>query len=58
MHIWDDFNFKMVVKGVRTAVSYESQEGETEDFSDQDAENIVELNGINSELIVCKEGYR
>ena len=58
LHILDDFNFKMVVKGVRTAVSYESQEGETEDFSDQDAENIVELNGINSELIVCKEGYR
>ena len=51
----NDFNFRSVVKGVSNSVYYELNDSPTEDFSDPGAENVVELNGLKSELVIVKE---
>lgn len=45
--------FTAIAKGVGTSISYEKDGKQTEDFSVQEAENLIELNGIKSELIIC-----
>ena len=47
-----NFRFRTVVKGIAASVSYQENNQVTEDFSDEEAENIIELNGLKSELII------
>lgn len=44
--------FSAVTKGIRTKISYEKNGEITEDFSTLNADNVIELNGIKSELII------
>ena len=50
--------FTAIAKGIGTSISYEKDGKRTEDFSVPDAENLIELNGIKSELVISigKEG--
>lgn len=45
--------FTAIAKGVGTSISYEKDGKRTEDFSAAGAENVIELNGIKSELVIC-----
>lgn len=45
--------FTGVTKGIGTSISYEKNGKRTEAFDTPDADNIIELNGIKSELIIC-----
>lgn len=45
--------FTVIAKGVGTSISYEKDGKQTEDFSVAGAENVIELNGIKSELVIC-----
>lgn len=53
IHIPDKTVFTAVTKGVGTSISYEKNGKQTERFDMPDAENIIELNGIKSELVIC-----
>lgn len=48
-----DAAFTAVAKGIGTSISYEKDGKQTEAFSVPDAENIIELNGMKSELVIC-----
>ncbi len=50
--------FTAVAKGIGTSIFYEKDGKQTEAFSVPDAENIIELNGIKSELIICTDRER
>lgn len=52
IRIPEDAVFTAVTKGVGTSISYEKNGKQTGDFSVPDAENIIELNGIKSELVI------
>ena len=41
-----------VTKGIGTNISYEKNGQQTERFDTSDSENIIELNGIKSELVI------
>ena len=59
IYIPEDTVFTAVTKGIGTSISYEKDGKLTEAFSVQDADNIIELNGMKSELVICayhKEG--
>lgn len=43
-----------VTKGIGTSISYEKDGKKTERFDMQDSDNIIELNGIKSELVINK----
>lgn len=60
IHIPDGTIFTAVTKGIGTSISYEKDGKQTERFDTPDAENIIELNGIKSELVICtfREGRR
>lgn len=45
--------FNAVAKGVGTSISYEKNGNKTEPFSAAEADNLIELNGIKSELVIC-----
>lgn len=45
--------FVAIAKGIGTSISYEKDGKQTEAFSVPDAENIIELNGMKSELVIC-----
>lgn len=45
--------FAAVTKGVGTSISYEKDGQQSEPFDTPDAENIIELNGLKSELVIC-----
>jgi len=49
-----DFTFKARRKGVATTIYYEKQGKRVEDFSSEDADNYIELNGIRSELFITR----
>ena len=53
IHIPEDTIFTAVTKGVGTSISYEKGGRQAERFDTPDAENIIELNGIKSELVIC-----
>lgn len=36
-------------------ISYEKDGRQTERFDTPDAENVIELNGIKSELVICND---
>ena len=51
--------FAAVTKGIGTSISFERNGKQAEAFDTPDAENVVELNGMKSELIISafeKEG--
>jgi len=50
-----DFTFKARRKGFATTIYYEKQGKRVEDFSSEDADNYIELNGIKSELFITRE---
>ncbi len=50
--------FTAIAKGIGTSISYEKDGKRTEAFSVPDAGNIIELNGIKSELVICMDRKR
>lgn len=49
----EGITFTALAKGIGTSISYEKDGKQVESFSVPDAENIIELNGIKSELVIC-----
>lgn len=45
--------FSALVKGIGTSISYERGGSSAEPFCVPDADNVIELNGIKSELVIC-----
>lgn len=52
IHIPEGVTFTAIAKGIGTSISYEKDGKPTEAFSVPDADNIIELNGIKSELVI------
>ena len=52
IHIPDGAIFTAVKKGVGTSITYEKDGKQVERFDTPDADNIIELNGIKSELVI------
>ena len=48
--------FRAIRKGIGTSISYEKDGKAVEAFDAQNADNIIELNGFKSELIICTCG--
>lgn len=46
--------FTAVTKGIKTSISYEQDGKRTESFCADGADNVIELNGIKSELVICR----
>ena len=51
----ENASFTAVKKGIGTCISYEKGGAKTEPFCTDDAENIIELNGMKSELVIYTE---
>lgn len=58
IHVTEDTVFTAVTKGIGTSISYEKDGRQTERFDTPDAENIIELNGIKSELVISTDRER
>ena len=58
IHVPEDAVFTAVTKGIGTSISYEKCGQQTERFDTPDAENIIELNGIKSELVISTDRER
>ena len=58
IHIPDNTAFTAVTKGIGTSISYEMDGKQAERFDTPDSENIIELNGIKSELVICTDRKR
>lgn len=50
-----DFSFRARKRGIGTAIYYENQGKQVEDFSSENADNYIELNGMKSELFITRE---
>ena len=50
-----DFVFTARKRGVGNALFFEQAGQRTEDFSTPDAETLIELNGMKSELYICRK---
>jgi transcriptional regulator with XRE-family HTH domain len=48
----DGYAFRAAKKGVATSIHYERDGKAADDFSEEDAENSIEFNGIKSELVI------
>ena len=44
--------FKASAKGIKTSISYEKNGQKAACFADEDSDNVIELNGIKSELVI------
>lgn len=55
IHIPEGVTFTAIAKGIGTSISYEKDGKPTEAFSVPDADNIIELNGIKSELVISMD---
>lgn len=55
IYIPEGVEFTAVTKGIGTNISYEKDGRQAERFDTPDAENIIELNGIKSELVICAD---
>lgn len=53
IHIPNGTIFRAVTKGIGTSISYEKNGKAVERFDTPDADNIIELNGMKSELVIC-----
>ena len=49
----EDMVFTALVRGIGTSISYERDGKNVEPFCVSDAENVIELNGVKSELSIC-----
>lgn len=49
----EDTAFTAVTKGIGTSITFEKNGKRTEAFDVPDADNIIELNGMKSELVIC-----
>lgn len=49
-----EMQFSAVAKGIGTSISYEENGKKCQPFDTPDSDNIIELNGIKSELVICK----
>lgn len=58
LHIPEETVFTAVTKGIGTSIFFEKDGKQAERFDTPDADNVIELNGLKSELIICasKEG--
>lgn len=59
IYIPEGIPFTAITKGIRTRITYEKDGKQVNAFAVPNAENIIELNGLNSELVICtpaKEG--
>lgn len=50
----EDYRFRSTKKGIATHIYYERQGKKVDDFSDADADNYIEFNGIKSELVIVE----
>lgn len=48
----EGYSFRAARKGIATSISYERNGKKVDDFSDDSADNYIELNGMKSELII------
>lgn len=48
------YSFRSAKKGIATSIYYEKQGKKVEDFSNDEADNYIELNGIKSELVIVE----
>ena len=55
IHVPEEADFQAVAKGIGTSISYEKAGQKAERFDTPEADNIIELNGIKSELIICTD---
>lgn len=53
IHVPSDAEFTAVAKGIGTGIFYEKDGKQTQDFSVSGAKNVIELNGVKSELVIC-----
>ena len=53
IYIPEGIQFTAITKGIRTRISYEKDGKPVDTFDVPNAENIIELNGLNSELVIC-----
>lgn len=53
IHIPNGTIFRAVTKGIGTSISYEKNGKAVERFDIPDSDNIIELNGMKSELVIC-----
>ena len=53
IRIPDGAAFTAVTKGIGTSISYEKDGKQTERFDTPVADNVIELNGMKSELVIC-----
>ena len=58
IHVPENAVFTAVTKGIGTSITYEKDGRRVERFDTPDAENIIELNGIKSELVICTDRER
>ena len=49
----EGLQFTAITKGIRTRISYEKNGKQVDAFDIHNVENIIELNGLNSELVIC-----
>ena len=49
------FPFAARKRGIGNALYFEKNGQRTEDFSDPEAETVIELNGMRSELFLCRK---
>ena len=49
----EGYSFRSAKKGIATSIYYEKQGKKVEDFSNADADNYIELNGMKSELVIA-----
>lgn len=56
--IWipGDISFAAIARGVGTNIYYECDGNTCDSFCNPDSENLIELNGIKSELVICTSG--
>lgn len=53
IRIPEDTAFTAVTKGIGTSISYEKDGKQAERFDTPDADNVIALNGMKSELVIC-----
>ena len=50
-----DAHFSAVAKGIGTSITFEKSGKKTNSFAEQESDNIIELNGMKSELVISAQ---
>ncbi|MGN0462615.1 MAG: helix-turn-helix transcriptional regulator [Ruminococcus sp.] len=50
-----DAHFSAVAKGIGTSITFEKSGKKTDSFAEQESDNIIELNGMKSELVISAQ---